>query len=91
MFTCRVISLGSLATAPGERAVPDIKMALWKSPSEAWVTGELSRRETMLAPVPWPTIVTKDWQVQVTILDPACILQSRIIELKKCVNFDESG
>ena len=60
MFTCRVISLGSLATAPGESAVPDIKMALWKSPSEAWVTGELSRRETMLAPVPWPTIVTAD-------------------------------
>ena len=43
--------------APGDRAVPLMRIARWKSSSEAWVTGDVIRRDTMLAPVPWPTRV----------------------------------
>ena len=55
--------------APGDRAVPLMRIARWKSSSEAWVTGDVIRRDTMLAPVPWPTRVMlpgsprKDWMM----------------------------
>ena len=59
VHTCIVMSVGSLLTAIGDRDDPLINMAFWKS--SLWLalaTGEVMRKETKDAPLPWPTSVT---------------------------------
>lgn len=59
MLTCMVMSLGSSLTAMGDRELPLINMAFWNNSLwEALATGDVIKKDTKAAPVPWPIKVT---------------------------------